>query len=218
VNTSRFARVARAALVAGALLAGTAATARADSLDGVLNIGFEEKDPLGPSTLVGQYISGPSAAKNWKVWNNSYGTTTTKLVNSTLPGGGKKMLHVKTDGRNNGLFQYFTPHDSYTAEIDVFVLSGQVSLWLGHNPTYWARDYSSTTGQWERLSASYDGGVQQIVLYSYLGPAEFYLDYVTESPVNAVPEPGAMAFGGTAGLALVGGLLRWRSARRGSRQ
>lgn len=151
------------------------------------NPGFEVVGPSGPMTAyTGGGAGGWSAAANWSVFNNTPGTTRTRLFPSTAPDGDSQMMHVLTTGAENGVVQVFGPlntgPDHVLSAVRVFVVSGQVGLGTGNGGNTHVDVTSSTTGQWELIQAP--NGVipaNEIIIYSVGGPAEFYVDNASTS-------------------------------------
>jgi hypothetical protein len=200
------------------------------------NPSFEIGTPgISSTTFTGMRDLGgtPSAAQDWRVFNNSYGTTTTELLPSTLVGGGSEMLHVTTTNAYNGIYQIFLPANTgpsqVLASLSVFVLSGEVGMGTGNggSTSPW-NVVSHTTGQWETLSATTTGlpgstPANEIVLYSVYGPADFYVDMASVHPrsdggtgsaasIASAPEPSTLISLGAGALMSLAG-YSWRRKR-----
>jgi hypothetical protein len=209
-----------AAALAALLLA--AGGARADLI--VTNPSFETPDPNHPTTtLTGVDHWGYSAAAGWTTWNNTPATTFTELLPSTLPGGGERMIHVRTTGAGNGIVQVLAPHntgpDSVVTSAHVFAVSGRVSLGTGNGGDTSPNVVSTGTGAWQVLRApNGTSPANEVVVYSYGGPANFYVDLVSveADPVHiaSVPEPPALLPATWAALWAAAGCRRWRFLRR----
>ncbi|MGK7905771.1 MAG: SpvB/TcaC N-terminal domain-containing protein [Synechococcus sp.] len=155
------------------------------------NSDFETVGPRGASTsFTGRRSGGSSAADGWGVWNNNTAKTSTKLLPSTFPEGGPRMLWVSTTGKTNGLFQRLLRQDAFpkkvTAGAWVYVLRGRVGIGTGNGSRTQLDAFSSTTHQWEYLQAPNGGGpVNLFILYgASAGGAEFY---VAEASVSTSP-------------------------------
>ncbi|MCF2151404.1 squalene/phytoene synthase family protein [Desmonostoc muscorum LEGE 12446] len=134
-----------------------------------------------------------SAAENWTVFNNKQNPDfipiiTTELVPSTFPGGGSKMIHVKTNGLRCGLVQGFgaidTGSPSAIASAWIYVVSGKVGIGTGNQGHTGLDVISSKTNTWEHLQSP--NGVSpanQLIIYSASDGAEFYVDL--EEPLDS---------------------------------
>ncbi|HPU16617.1 MAG TPA: PEPxxWA-CTERM sorting domain-containing protein [Polymorphobacter sp.] len=165
------------------------------------------------TTAVG--TGGPSAAPGWNTWQNSGGSLATALLPSTdtlLPGG-PQMLEINTTGLNNGVYQFLGTFQYLAA--DFLILSGQVQLVAtGDYGAHAGVVYGSASRHWQRLYTSWAGS-NEIAIYSYNGPAHFYVDNVYAgdvpgpTPTPGVPEPASWALM-IAGFGMVGSALRRR--------
>lgn len=154
------------------------------------NESFEQVGPVGPNTsFTGHGGGGHSAAADWTVFNNTAGTTTTRLVATSLPNAGAQMLLVRTDGDRNGIVQVFLPFNtgspSTLAQARVFVVSGQVGLGTGNGGNTGLDTTSTTTGQWELLQAvNHASPANEFIVYSSSpGGAEFFVELASVSDV-----------------------------------
>jgi hypothetical protein len=182
------------------LLFASVTNARADFM--LSNGSFDTSNPnYTGKPLTGSAVPGYSAAANWGTWNNTSATTATQLIASPFPGGSSHMIHVETTGTRNGIVQVFAPINSgptnVLATAYVYVLSGRVSLGTGNGGDTGADAISKTTNQWERLQAG--NGISpanELVVYSYGGPANYYVAYTSISVggghTAGVPEPSAL--------------------------
>jgi hypothetical protein len=168
-----------------------AATAIANLL---ANGNFEE--PAGaPTTLTGANKPGGSAAPHWTTYNNPEAVTTTDILPSTAPHGGKHMLHVCTTGKSCGVVQVFLEHGTgpqhVTSSVWVFVVRGRVAMGTGNGGDTGFDALSTETGKWERLTAP--NGVSPanefIVYAASEGGSCYYVDdaSVSERPIPKVP-------------------------------
>ena len=150
-----------------------------------------EMPALPPTSNPQTDVPGLSAGSNWTTWNNSKAITTTDILPSTRPGGGKQMIHVCTTGSNNGLVQAFLPHTEpgiqhATSSVWVFVLRGKVGMGTGDGGNTGIDAQSTTTGQWEELKAPNGGKpVNEFIVYS-VSPAGacYYIDDATVSQAH----------------------------------
>ena len=148
------------------------------------NPGFE-MPALPPTANPQKFAAGPSAGSNWTTYNNSEGITTTDILPSTRPGGGKQMIHVCTTGTNNGLVQAFLPLNSgpehTRSSVWVFVLRGKVGIGTGNGGNTGIDAQSTATGRWEELKAANGGKpVNEFIVYSLLPDgACYYIDDAT---------------------------------------
>jgi hypothetical protein len=162
---------------------------------------------------------GTSAAPSWLLYNNAFATTSTEVVDATLPDGGDQMLHIVTGGSNNGVYQVFGGLARY-AQVRLFVNSGSVRLFLYlDGNTEYGQVASTTTGAWETLTLNTgSANSNEIVIYANGGAADFYIDnaYAGAEPgpppvTGGIPEPSTWALL-IAGFGGAGGMLRRRRA------
>jgi len=184
---------------------GQSATVSSMATPLLLNNSFEEVGSSGSSTsFTGQMFGGTSAAKNWSVWNNEFGTTTTELLPSTLSIlsisgesiGGDKMIHVDTTGFGNGLFQVFFPLgtslETARSSAWLYILRGKVGIGTGNGGYTGLNTRTLTKNKWVKLKAENSVSLSnEFVIYSVSqGGAEFYVDVASVDAVTEpVPEP-----------------------------
>jgi len=107
------------------------------------NPGFETPatgvTPGTTVTYTNYCLGGDSAAADWLIWINTCGTDiSTTLLPSTAPKGGSYMIHVVTNGVNNGIYYCcFTSQPKTTSSVWVYVNSGCVGMGTG--------DYANTS-------------------------------------------------------------------------
>jgi hypothetical protein len=98
----------------------------------------------------------------------------------------------------NGLQQGFaTQSGTTTFSVDVFVLSGPVTALFfagnGSTPILSSQTFSTTTNQWETLTATAPAGTNPNLFvldsYSTSGRGEFYADNAVVTAITAIPEP-----------------------------
>ena len=119
------------------------------------------------------------------------------------------MIHVTTNGGDNGLFQSFLPEntgpDHAIGSAWIYVISGQVGIGTGNDGAIGFDALTVTMGQWEFLQAG--NGVppaNEFIIYAY-GGGHFYAENANVSPV---PLPAAFLF-------LAPGLAAFTAVRRG---
>jgi hypothetical protein len=189
----------------------------------LVNGSFETVGPVGPqTTMTGVAGLGHSAALGFGVFNNIFGTTTTELVPSTLPGGGAMMLHITTDNPINGIGQSFGVQGAGPAcvisSVNVFVVSGSIFIGAGNGGQTSHNAFSATTGQWELLRAeNVECPVNNFIIYAASeGGADFFVDLASVVAVGCQGPPGDLNFDGSvdgADLGLL--LLDWGLCREG---
>ena len=151
------------------------------------NASFNE--PGGAPTIMvvppGGFGFMPTAAPHWDVFNNQPNVTTTALLPSTKGAvGAGTMLQVCTDAVDSGLRQvigagFGTGPAKAVASAWVYVLSGRVGIGSGNGGGTSSHDaISTTTGQWELLTAPSPGSpVNQFVAYAVdFGGACFFIE------------------------------------------
>lgn len=166
----------RAGVLAAAALAALVTPRAASAANLLANPHFSVPSGDGPTSLTGANVSGPSAAANWLVWNNTDATTMTELLPSTKIAGGT-MIHVTTSGNYNGLYQTFSGNagPDYACAW-VYVRSGQVAIGAGFGADTGASVVLLKQGSWEVLNVSNAASpVTETIIYSENGPAEFYV-------------------------------------------
>ncbi len=185
--TSVFSRVIVSAVCSAALFGAAPALAKNLLTNGSFN------DPIGngSASFTGLY-EGPSAAQYWTVFNNYYGTTATQLVPSPRFKRGY-MIHVTTTGNYSGLEQVFTAQGKKAKYVCawVYVNSGVVGAGAGTGGGTGIDVVSTTTGQWQMLLVKTPAGpINETILYSYGGAADFYVesDSVSSSSKPCKPE------------------------------
>jgi hypothetical protein len=155
------------------------------------NANFEE--PAGaPTTLTGVFKPGASAAPHWTTWNNVEAVTTTDILPSTAPQGGRHMLHVCTTGKQSGVVQQYlkpgTGPQHVISSVWVFVVRGQVAMGTGNGGDTHFDALSTGTGKWEELRAP--NGVSpagEFIVYAASEGGSCY--YIDNASVNERPVP-----------------------------
>lgn len=178
--SNRLARRRSHLALAMAVSLGALHPASAGAENFLTNPAFNIVGPAGGSTsFTGGGSGGPSAAASWNVWNNTSGTSVTKLVDSTRVRGGR-MLYVATDGARNGLFQNWCcavlPPKVYGCAW-IYVLSGRVGIGTGFGGGTVHDAVLTKTGSWEVLNVGNGSSPAiEMIVYSYGGPARFYIE------------------------------------------
>jgi hypothetical protein len=184
-NTLTFVLIATAASAISAPLAANV----------LVNSSFETVGPLGSSVVVtGFRGQGASAAQSWNIFHNTLGTTTTELIQGGVPNGGSTMLHVVTDGANNGIAQVWGPPGSgpacVTHGVWIFVVSGAVYTGAGNHGQTGADAFSTATGTWEFVQGTNTFcPANAFIIYSANGGADFYVDLANVTETVACPGP-----------------------------
>jgi hypothetical protein len=202
------------------------------------NGGFETptpglSPPNYPTSITGQFASGPSSAADWTLFNGEDATTSTELLPSTDPTGAGLMIHVTsvpTAPANftafNGLQQAFpTQSGAVTVSVDIDVLQGSVFVGLFANDGGTLLMPFKTIGtpdQWQTVTFTMPAGTEPnlIAIYSDNFTAgatdEYYADNAVVSAAQAVPEPssGVLAVIGMSATALWVRKARRRLGRR----
>ena len=161
----------------------TIATAQSNLL---ANPGFEFVGPTGQSTtLSGAGATGWfSAADSWYTWQNAPGTIQTDLVASSDPNfGGVNMLHVYTTCASCGIFTMSGPSNQGPAQVsfavDVYVVQGCVGFGAGNGGDTYITASTCVRNRWITLKGRNGvSPVNQFIMYSYQGAAEWYVDNV----------------------------------------
>jgi hypothetical protein len=149
------------------------------------NPGFEKPatgvPPGTPVAYTDYCLGGATAAADWDVWVNTCGTNiSTELIPSTLPVGGKYMMHVVTTGTLNGIFQNgFANQTTTLTSIWVYVNSGCIGMGTGDGAdTPYTDEMTCEAGSWIEFKAP-NGGVpaNEFLVYAVLtAGADFYVD------------------------------------------
>lgn len=187
-------------LSAVATLASAAAFLTSSAFAGVnllLNPSFEIVGPNGSAVEhTGYALVSESAAKEWYVFHNIPGTTKTELLPSTCPDGGPLMLRVSTDSPSNGIeqvvFNFGEGPPCIKNSVWIYVVSGQVFIGAGNGGQTGADAYTTTTGQWEQVSAqnSYCPANLTIIYAASVGGAEFYVDLAEWRELDCIGPTG----------------------------
>ena len=176
-------------------LAAASAPASAGGNNLLENSKFEEQSgPSSTVTSVGEFFLGESVAKHWFVFHNTPATTTTSLVPSTIfPGG--TMLKVKTTGGSNGVEQILGATGTGPACVKhgawIYIESGAVLIGAGNGGSTGVDVIVDTQREWKFIETDNTTcPVNLMVIYSWGGPAEFYVDNAFLIPFNCVGPPG----------------------------
>lgn len=130
--------------------------------------------PLGTTvSYTGCDVAATSAAADWSMWVNSCATgsdnVSTTLVPSTLPKSTGYMLHIVTDGNQNGVYQSNTFNEPNTlTSVWVYVNSGCVAVGTGDASFTGLDDTFCVTGKWFHIANVPNGfsPATEIVIYS----------------------------------------------------
>jgi hypothetical protein len=169
----------RAALVGLIGLIGLVASWPAQAQELLQNPSFEVGGAAISFTGVGE---GSSAATYWTVWNQFPATTQTDLEATSCPGGGARMIHVRTTATHSGLVQVFLPYNTGPHQVVcgvwVKVLHGQVGIGAGNGGNTSLTGFSnpSLTG-WQYLQTTNGNSpANEFIIYASSSGAEFYAD------------------------------------------
>ena len=183
-------------------------TLRAQNL--IQNPGFETPAtgvPPGRAVSVHNACAGAgnSAAADWVVFVNACGTNiSTELVPSTLPGGGNYMMHVVTNGADNGIaYCCFVSTPKTQSSVWVYVNQGCAGMATGPGggTSQWGDEIVCETGSWIQMKAPSEGSAAiEFIVYSEAdcqncsSPStyDFYVDNVD---VVAAPTANAQVAG-----------------------
>ncbi|PCJ19049.1 MAG: hypothetical protein COA96_16425 [SAR86 cluster bacterium] len=193
--------------------------------NGGLNIG--SFDPISGTAI-------SSAANNWSQWTNSGISLTTELITDAemfgITGVGTKegdaALRITTGGAGDGGFTFNTySHPGWDTTGDVtfgawvYVLSGQMGVFVGSNSTGFDSSLTTSTGGWEFVSVSKSGGGGIIndepLLYSFGGAADFIVDslWLNQGLESAHPDTASVPEPSTPFMLGLGILFLVRSLR-----
>lgn len=198
-----------AACVAGALAGALAGESIASTGGNQLqNASFEAVGPDGPfTTFTGISGGGHAAADGWGVFNNTFGTTITELVPSTLGGAGARMMRVRTDGGANGVGQSFGPFGTGPACVEsgiwVYVVTGRMYIGAGNGGNTGPNVFSTTTGVWEFISGeNLVCPANNFIIYSEpaADECEFFVELASVDPFECQGPAGDLDQDGTVGF------------------
>lgn len=189
---SRNARASCPVLASAALAAALLVCDGAWAQNLLSNPSFEIVGPNGPYTIfTGISSGGSAAAKDWGVFNNTYGTTITDLLPTTFPSGGNMMIRVFTDGPSNGLTNVFDdygsgPHCTMSGAW-IYVIWGKVSIGTGNGGATGPNATTTKLGEWEYLQAE-NGNcpANEFIIYSAwdTGGAEFFAELASVEEID----------------------------------
>jgi hypothetical protein len=177
----------------GALFVGLATAPQGASAANLLkNSDFDTPSGTGPTSFTGLGNGGQSAARDWTVYNNNEGTTTTELLPSTLVEGGT-MIHISASGADDGIYQTFTPAQGQTTSCAwIYVISGAVAIGAGQYVSDVAQDAALLDiGEWQPITVNagnQPAGIM-IIYSSYFGSAEYYGESASISSSTAQCKP-----------------------------
>jgi len=191
----------------------------------LLNNGSLDSGSFNPVT--GHGVA--SAASNWWQWSNSGLPLTTELITDAemlaLTSGsagiidGTAALKVSTGGAGDGGFTFNTgfghpgwdTSQAITFSGWVYVLSGQMGLFMGSNSTGFEHTTTTTTNQWEYISITKSGGGSIIndepLIYStFTGASTFIVDslWLNQGLESQHPGPAATPVPAPASLLIFG--------------
>ena len=151
----------------------------------LLNGKFHGEDNGGVGQLIGQGCGPnglqPSGATHWVLCNDIAATTNSDREPSTLVNGGW-MMHVTTNSPQggSGIVQTFQPAANPTQYLCVWlnVVQGEVGVGAGDGSLTAISAVMLNQGTWEVLNVGNNPSaaqVSEVVIFSYGGPAEFYV-------------------------------------------
>jgi hypothetical protein len=164
------------------------------------NASFDTVGSVGNPVTVTTPVPGNagwSAADGWLMFTNTPGYIYSRVLPSARPNAGtSNMIQVNTLGAGNGLVQVFKPFNTGPQKIIagawVFVLRGKVGMGTGNGGNAGLDTFSTTTAQWEYLTASNSSSpANEFIIYAAdAGGAEFFVDFasVVDAP-NLLKNP-----------------------------
>ena len=133
---------------------------------------------------------GSSAAANWFVYINGCGEVTTTLVPSTDPNGKAYMMHVTASVENAGIDQSGTFNVASTLTwVSVYINNGCVKMGTGNGGSTGLDEATCETGRWFHFARVPNGNspANEIVIYAFMGPADFYVEKAVVEASAAQP-------------------------------
>jgi hypothetical protein len=129
------------------------------------------------------------------------------------------MLYVDANAAFNGIWQAWaapgTGNPNASTTVYIYILSGAVMVGTGDDGSTVGELFLNQTGTWLPLSylnsQATNKPANEIIMYSFNGPAQFFIDAATV--YDGVPEPATFALAGAA-LVTLGLLSRKRSRRK----
>jgi len=167
----------------------------------LLTNGSFESGTLTPVT--GHAI--PSAASSWSQWSNSGGTLTTELITNSQMNtlynvdviDGDKAFLINTSGISDGAYTFNFYHNDWDTNAEltlsawVYTVSGAMGIFNGSNADSFTFSRSTTTGSWEFLSVTIEGGRlnNEPLLYALGGASTFIVDSIWLNYGSTVENP-----------------------------
>lgn len=161
-----------------------------DSHNRVANGSFDAAGPLGRTTATTAAELSQSAAAAWSLYNAKTQPIASALVPSTRGGG--MALHVTASSAHSGLYHAWASKETTErarTSAWVFVKRGRVYLGTGDGRPPMMDAFSTSTGQWELLTAV-NASCPALVTVIHAADdegAEFFVDDVTSVATLAAP-------------------------------
>ena len=186
--------------------------------------------PNYPTSITGQFASGPSSAADWTLFNGYPATTSTQLLPTTDPLGSGFMIDVKSVPTTSSSFAFFNglkqafPTQSggtVTVSVDVYAVMGPVFVGLFANDgatLLLPYGTDSIIGQWQTVTFTVPAGTTPstepnlIAIYTYNGTAGPTWEFTPTMPASRLfpsPRVGLLALIGIS-MACRLGSERWK--------
>ena len=149
------------------------------------NPSLEVVGPAGTTTCwsAGDPSPAPSAADGWFMHSsNSQAPVCSRMIPTTLPWGGSRMIHFRAGSNEGGIYQFVNlpPDKTYMFSVWVYVRRGQVAIQsnaMTGGPVAW----STKIGQWEQLRVCTNSlfSTNMLVVYNQdANGGDFFVDLV----------------------------------------